>query len=131
MAAAARRRAERQVRSRETSVNARASHRQEATAMATIILLVTYLLIGCLFIVTAAPLVQGRVKPNPWYGFRVRKTLENPETWYAVNAYFGRRFAVAGLLIAVAGVLLSPLGLIPHIGPGVYMAAGHTLLFGC
>jgi hypothetical protein len=73
--------------------------------MTTLILLVTYVLIGCLFIATAVPLVQGRVKPNPWYGFRVRKTLENLEIWYAVNAYFGRRFAVAGLLIAAAAIV--------------------------
>lgn len=96
--------------------------------MTTLVLLITYLLIGCLFIAVSVPLIQGRVKPNPWYGFRVRKTLNDPDIWYAVNAYFGRRFAVMGLLIASAGVVLSPLGLIPHGGSLVYMFLCHGIL---
>ncbi len=112
----------------ETSIAARASHVQEDISMMVIVLFTTYLLISGLFIGLAVPLVQGRVKPNPWYGFRVRKTLENPDTWYAVNAYFGRRFAVVGLLVAVSGVMLLPLALIPHVGAIGYMMAEHTLL---
>ena len=94
----------------------------------TFILLLTYLFLGCLFIGVAVPLIQGRVKPNPWYGFRVPKTLNDPDTWYAVNAYFGRRFAVLGLAIVVAGVALSPLGLIPHFGSMVYMVVCHGIM---
>ncbi len=96
--------------------------------MTTLILLATYVLIGCLFIALAVPLIQGRVKPNPFYGFRVRKTLNDRDTWYAVNAYFGRRFAVIGLLVAVAGIVFSPLGLIPQCGAMVYMAIGHGIM---
>ena len=91
--------------------------------MVVFIVVLTYALIGALFIGLAVPLVQGRVKPNPWYGFRVPKTLSDTQTWYAVNAYFGRRFAVAGLLMAVVGLLLAPLGWIPHVGLAVYVAA--------
>ena len=98
----------------ETQDTVQASHSQEEMLMTTLILLVTNVLLGGLFIAVAVPLIQGRVKPNPWYGVRVRKTLDDPDTWYAVNAYFGRRFAVMGLFIAVAGIALSPLGLIPQ-----------------
>ena len=98
--------------------------------MTTLVLIVTYVLIGALFIALAVPLIQGRVKPNPWYGVRVPKTLNDRDTWYAVNAYFGRRFAVVGLLIAVAGVLLSPIALIPHVGPMGYMIVGHAIMLG-
>ena len=98
--------------------------------MTTFILIVTYVLIGALFIGLAVPLIQGKIKPNPWYGVRVPKTLNDRDTWYAVNAYCGRRFAVAGLLIAVVGVLLSPIALIPHIGAMGYMIAGHSVMIG-
>ena len=98
--------------------------------MLTLILVVSYVLIGGLFMGLAVPLIQGRIKPNPWYGFRVPKTLRDTETWYAVNAYFGRRFAVIGLLIAIAGVALCPLGLIPGIGLPTYMFVCHGILIG-
>jgi len=99
--------------------------------MATLLALLAYVLIGCLFIAVSVPLIRGRVKPNPWYGFRVRKTLSDSDTWYAVNAYFGRRFAVVGLLIAAVGLLLSPLGLIPHAGPALYFVVCDLILFAC
>jgi hypothetical protein len=98
--------------------------------LSTLILMLTYILVGALFIGVAVPLIQGRIKPNPWYGVRVPKTLNNPDTWYAVNAYFGRRFAVIGLLVAIAGVTLSPLGLIPKVGSLTYLIVCHTIMFG-
>lgn len=98
--------------------------------MITLILLATYIGIGLLFVGVAVPLVQGKVKPNPWYGVRVRKTLENPEIWYAVNAYFGRRFAVIGLMIGVVGLVLFPLGFIPNVGPSLYVFLGHGFMIG-
>jgi hypothetical protein len=98
--------------------------------MATLFLVVAYVLLGSLFIGLAVPLIQGRVKPNPWYGVRVPKTLSDPETWYAVNAYFGRRFAVAGLLLAVAAVGLSPLGLIPQVGSLAYSIVCQAIMLG-
>jgi len=96
--------------------------------MSAFVLFLTYLLLGALSIVIAVPLIQGRVRPNPWYGVRVRKTLENQDTWYAVNAYFGRRFAVFGLCVAIAAVALSPLGLLPHIGAAAYLFVGNSLI---
>jgi uncharacterized membrane protein len=98
--------------------------------MSTFVLIVAYVLIGIVFIALAVPLVQGRVKPNPWYGVRVPKTLNDRDTWYAVNAYFGRRFAVVGLLIAVAGLLLWPIALVPHVGWAGYMLVGHAIMLG-
>ena len=96
--------------------------------MNTIILLIVYVLIGALSIGLAVPLIQGRVKPNPWYGVRLPKTLKDPETWYAVNAYFGRRFAVYGLFIAASGVVLSPIGFIRHTGSVTYMLVEAVLI---
>ena len=64
--------------------------------MALLIPMIVYVLVGALFVGISIPLVQGKVKPNPWYGFRVKKTMRNPDTWYAVNAYSGRRMVVLG-----------------------------------
>jgi uncharacterized sodium:solute symporter family permease YidK len=98
--------------------------------MVTLVIAVSYVLLGSLFIGVAVPLIQGRIKPNPWYGVRVPKTLRDPETWYAVNAYFGRRFAVAGLLLAVVAVGLSPLGLIPRVGALTYSMLCQAIMLG-
>jgi len=38
-------------------------------------------------IVISIPLIQRRIRPNVWYGFRVRRTLEDPKVWYAANRY--------------------------------------------
>lgn len=98
--------------------------------MVVLILMVVYILVGALFVGISIPLVQGRIKPNPWYGFRVKKTLRDPETWYAVNAYSGRRMVVLGAAVAIAGVVFSPLGLIPKSGIPLYVFVCHGILLG-
>jgi len=52
------------------------------------------------------PLLAGKVKPNPFYGFRVAKTLEDPEVWYSVNRYFARYQLAAALIGLFASVAL-------------------------
>jgi hypothetical protein len=123
MASASHTAASRRLHAAETGPNVRSSNLQEDRLMATLMLVIMYVLLGGLFIGLAVPLVQGRIKPNPWYGFRVPKTLKDPDIWYAVNAYFGRRFAVVGLLISIAALLLCPLSLIPHMGIAAYVTA--------
>jgi hypothetical protein len=48
------------------------------------------------------PLYLGKVPPNRWYGFRIRETLNNPETWRTVNRTAGGWLMVLGA--AGAGV---------------------------
>lgn len=88
--------------------------------MAILICLVVFVLEGCLFIGLALPLIQGKVKPNPWYGVRMRKTMQNPEIWYPVNAYCGRRLILVGVSMIAAAVLFCPLSLIPKVGIAAY-----------
>ena len=80
-------------------------------------MLLGFLLSGTLVIVLGVPLIRGRVRPNPWYGFRVRRTLEDPEVWYPANRYAARWLigaaaaawmAVAAALYAVPGFGLAP-----------------------
>jgi hypothetical protein len=70
------------------------------------ILLMCYLLVGLLLAVLSLPLVFRMIPPNRWYGFRVRRTLENEEVWYAVNEYSGGWLFSVGVLVAVATVAL-------------------------
>lgn len=83
--------------------------------------IVNYLFLGFLFMALSMPLIRRRVKPNPWYGFRTRKTLSDERIWYAANEFSGRLMFAAGFLTALMAVLLMPLGLIPHIGTAVYI----------
>jgi hypothetical protein len=66
-----------------------------------------------MLIALSIPLILGRVPPNRWYGFRVRRTLERPEIWYPANRYSGQLGAALGLILVVAAVALY---FIPGIG---------------
>ncbi|HLV80261.1 MAG TPA: SdpI family protein [Chthonomonadaceae bacterium] len=85
--------------------------------------LVEYIFLGFLFMGLSLPLIQRRVKPNPWYGFRTRKTLSEARIWYAANEFSGRLFFVTGLLMVMAAILFLPFGLIPHVGAAIYLGA--------
>lgn len=62
-----------------------------------------YLIGGILLALLSIPLIAGKVKPNPFYGFRVPATLENPDLWYPVNKYFAKR----QLFVALADIIAS------------------------
>lgn len=61
---------------------------------------------GLLMVVLAIPMIRGKVPPNHWYGFRVRRTKEDPQIWYPANAYAGKLVLVYGLFICVAAIVL-------------------------
>lgn len=61
---------------------------------------------GLLLVGLSVPLIQRRIKPNDWYGFRTQRTLNNRGLWYDVNAYAGKRLLVSGLITAVAAIVL-------------------------
>lgn len=97
-------------------------------------LLALYIGSGLLLTLLSIPLIQRRVKPNPWYGFRVRQTLENPDIWYAVNAYAGQRLLWVGLatIVIAGGLYLLPglnLGLYALLCTGLILALLAVTLF--
>ena len=53
---------------------------------------------GLLLALLSLPLIGRKIKPNPYYGFRVSATLENPEIWYTANQYFAKRQLAAALI---------------------------------
>ena len=70
------------------------------------ILLLMYIIGGLVLAVVSVPMILEKIKPNPFYGFRVPQTLENPELWYKVNKYAGQRLLVAGLLFVLVAVII-------------------------
>lgn len=70
------------------------------------ILLILYSAGGLILACLSVPLILGKIRPNGLYGFRVKATLENTETWYRVNAYAGRRFLGVGLGTAAGSIIL-------------------------
>ena len=60
---------------------------------------------GLVLIGIAIPLIQRRIKPNYWYGLRTRRTLDNPQIWYDVNAHAGKQLLVSGVITTVAAIV--------------------------
>lgn len=85
----------------------------------TTILLILFLAGGGVLIGISIPLVRRRIGPNPWYGFRVRPTLEDPEVWYPANAYSGRWLLSAGVAEIVVATALY---FVPDLEIAVYAA---------
>ena len=69
-------------------------------------LLFVYVTGGLFLALIAVPLMAGKIKPNPYYGFRVPQTLENPALWYPANKYFARRQFAVGLIFTLASIAL-------------------------
>jgi uncharacterized membrane protein len=68
------------------------------------ILLLLNIVSGIMLILIAIPKYLKKIPPNLWYGFRVRKTLENPELWYLVNSYSGGWFIICGLVTIICAI---------------------------
>ena len=60
---------------------------------------------GLLLAALSIPLILGKIGPNPWYGFRVKKTLNDPAVWYPANAYAGKRLLIVGLVGSLFALL--------------------------
>ena len=55
------------------------------------------LLVGVLSIALGIPLALGKVKPNSFCGFRVRKTLNDESVCYKINWFTGKAFIGSGI----------------------------------
>jgi hypothetical protein len=49
-------------------------------------------------------LYLGKIKPNLWYGFRIRKTLENLDIWYPVNKFGAGWMMVSGFVTVLCAI---------------------------
>jgi hypothetical protein len=65
-----------------------------------------FILVAALFVALGLPLVRGSVPPNWIYGFRVPKTVKNPDLWYPANAYLGRWMIGLGAALFLFAVVI-------------------------
>ena len=83
-------------------------------------LLILFVCSGLILVGLSIPLIMGKIGPNPWYGFRVRRTLSDPAVWYAVNAYSAKRLLAVGIVNIVSAVVLY---FVPEIDVAVYASS--------
>lgn len=94
--------------------------------------LTMFLAVGGALICMSIPLIQRKVAPNRWYGFRVRRTLEDPDVWYPANAYAARRmlwFGIVTMIVAIAAYFVPGLELAAYASiVGVVVAIGLVVV---
>ena len=61
---------------------------------------------GLLFVGLGIPLMRKRVPPNPYYGFRTKRTMSDPDIWYEINRVQGNDLFVAGSLITLSSLTM-------------------------
>ncbi len=72
-----------------------------------------FILVGLVFFVVGLPLAGRRIRPNWWYGVRIRATLKDETIWYEVNERAGRDMMVLGLALLVLAFALPGLAALP------------------
>ena len=70
-----------------------------------------FVVTGAILVGLSIPLIRRRVKPNPWYGVRVRATYADEWVWYEANAASGRDLLAVGMLVVVLALALPAAGL--------------------
>jgi len=70
----------------------------------TLIVALSFLVPGIIEIILSVPLILEKIKPNVFYGFRVKKTLSNKDIWYKANKYTGKDMLIAGLILTIGSI---------------------------
>jgi hypothetical protein len=91
------------------------------------LLLTFYVAAGLLLAGLSLPLIWRKVSPNPWYGFRVRQTVDDPAVWYPANAYAGKGLLGVGLSTCAAAIALF---FVPGISLDWYAGLVAVVAFG-
>ena len=72
--------------------------------------------------ITAIPLALRMVRPNRFYGLRMRKTMASDSVWYPANEMAGRLMVVGSILgLAIMGWVES--GVLPALGNHVSLVS--------
>jgi uncharacterized membrane protein len=83
--------------------------------------------IGLLILLLGVPLAQRRVRPNPWYGLRLRATFADERVWYDANAATGRDMIVLGAVFTSLALLIA---LLPGVTDVTYAVTCGAALVG-
>ena len=90
-------------------------------------MVILFTFVGVVLIALAIPLMLRRVKPNGWYGLRVKATFADESVWYDANALSGRDMLIVGT-VQLALALFTPLTAVSEL---VYVAVnGFVTLAG-
>jgi len=92
-----------------------------------LVLMWMFTMSGCLLSLLSIPLILGKIGPNPWYGFRVPKTLSDPKVWYPANTYAAKRLFVVGILGSLISILLF---FVPNIDINTYALSCAAVTLG-
>ena len=68
------------------------------------LLLTVFVSAGVMLVGLSIPLIRRRIGPNPWYGFRVPATTNDPDIWYPVNEYMAWRLLWTGITVVLVSV---------------------------
>lgn len=87
------------------------------------IVAVVFAFTGLLFIGIAQPLIQRRIPPNGFYGFRMPDAFSSDAVWYAVNEYSARLLRKLGITVLVSIPVLLAMEL-----PGMFFGLTMTVI---
>ena len=59
-----------------------------------------------IFFIISIPLIFKKIKPNYFYGFKTKKTLENKEIWYKANKFLGITLYITAIIILLSSMFL-------------------------
>ena len=66
---------------------------------------IVLIVLGAATGLASLPLLFGRIRPNHFYGVRIREAFSSEQNWYRINVYGARcflRFAVTVLAMGIA-----------------------------
>ena len=67
-----------------------------------LIIIITFIGTGILFIGMSIPLIKRKIPPNDAYGFRAQATFSSESVWYDINEYSARLMRSVGVVILTA-----------------------------
>jgi hypothetical protein len=59
---------------------------------------------GLLFIAISIPLLKKKIKRNHFYGMRFAKAFESEENWFKINAYGAKRLILWSVPLIISGI---------------------------
>lgn len=70
-----------------------------------LILGLSFVICGIIFILMSLPLLKGTIKMNNWYGVRFKKSFESDENWFKINKYGSQQLIKWSVLLILIGVI--------------------------
>lgn len=67
-----------------------------------LIIILTFIGTGLLFIGLSIPLIKRKIPPNDAYGFRAQAAFSSESVWYDINEYSARLMRSVGVVILTA-----------------------------